>query len=367
VTIAEGPIAEGPQYSPRDPPESPSARGHRGRRPPSTEPTVTVVIPTHNRRDLLALALLSVLRQRDVAFEVVVVDDGSTDDTALMVATLDDPRIRLIRHDSPRGVSAARNAGIAEARGEWIGFLDDDDLWAPDKLALQLDAAAQTGRHWVYVGHVNVTMGHRVTGGAPPLPPQALLERLPQSDVVPGGCSGVLAAKQALDQVGYFDPSLRPLADWDLWLRLAQVGPPAWVPRPLVAYRLQTRSMSTDTELVLSEFEVLARRHGEGNRAILFRYLGWWSLRARRRRDALRYFVLGAWQRKPDYRLRDLNGDLRYLVGDLVRTSRLPIPIASARTSIPAAHQGWVAEGQAWVDALLAAGGYGARNGREIG
>jgi glycosyltransferase involved in cell wall biosynthesis len=111
-------------------------------------PGVSVVIPTHNRSDLLALTLRSALSQRDVAFEVIVVDDGSADETSEVVAGLGDPRVRLIRHDVSQGVSAARNRGIAEARAEWIAFLDDDDLWAPDKLSFQLTAASESSRCW---------------------------------------------------------------------------------------------------------------------------------------------------------------------------------------------------------------------------
>ena len=98
-------------------------------------PEVSVVVPTHNRSGLLAQTLHSVLWQRGVDLEVLVVDDGSADDTAEMVAGLADPRIRLLRHDHPQGVSAARNRGVAAASGRWLAFCDDDDLWAPDKLA----------------------------------------------------------------------------------------------------------------------------------------------------------------------------------------------------------------------------------------
>jgi glycosyltransferase involved in cell wall biosynthesis len=93
-------------------------------------PDVSVVIPTRDRSRLLVLALRSALRQREVDLEVVVVDDGSGDDTPEVVAGLRDARVHLVRHPGPHGVSAARNSGIAAARGRWIAFLDDDDLAA---------------------------------------------------------------------------------------------------------------------------------------------------------------------------------------------------------------------------------------------
>src|SRR4051812_1633371 len=105
-------------------------------------PEITAIVPTHNRSNLLEQTLRSVLSQRGVDLEVVVVDDGSTDDVAAVVGALDDQRIRLIRHDHPMGVSTARNHGAKVATGDWLAFCDDDDLWSPDKLARQLAAAA---------------------------------------------------------------------------------------------------------------------------------------------------------------------------------------------------------------------------------
>src|ERR1044071_6101497 len=102
---------------------------------------VSVIVPTRNRSSLLSKTLRTVLRQQDVELEVIVVDEASTDGTAALLATLGDARVRVIHHDRPRGVSAARNHGADEARGEWLAFIDDDGLWAPDKLAQQINAA----------------------------------------------------------------------------------------------------------------------------------------------------------------------------------------------------------------------------------
>src|SRR5262245_31802290 len=132
------------------------------------EPEVSVVIPTRNRLRLLTLALASVLDQRDVRLEVIVIDEASTDDVAAAIASLGDSRVRLVRHAPAQGMGAARNRGIAEAAGDWIAFLDDDDVWAPDKLALQLEALRTSGREWAYTGAVNITDDHRILGGAPP-------------------------------------------------------------------------------------------------------------------------------------------------------------------------------------------------------
>ena len=137
----------------------------------ATMPDISVVVPTRNRSRLLAVTLRSALAQRGIDFEIIVVDEASSDDTQAVIGSFNDPRIRAIRHDTPQGVSAARNRGIDEARGAWLAFLDDDDLWAPDKLARQLSTARTCDAHWVYVGHVNINYRYQVTGGAPPLPP----------------------------------------------------------------------------------------------------------------------------------------------------------------------------------------------------
>ena len=127
-------------------------------------PFVSVVVPSHNRARLLSRTLQSILAQQMGDLEVVVVDDGSTDDTA-SVAAAADPRVVVLRNEAPAGVSAARNRGIAAARGAWMAFCDDDDLWSPEKLAHQLAAAERARADWVYSGDVNVDDGLRVLSG----------------------------------------------------------------------------------------------------------------------------------------------------------------------------------------------------------
>src|SRR6476620_10544907 len=99
-------------------------------------PLVSVVVPNHNRARLLSRTLQSILAQQMGDLEVAVVDNGSTADTA-SVAAAADPRVVVLRNEAPAGVSAARNRGIAAARGAWLAFCDDDDLWSPEKLAHQ--------------------------------------------------------------------------------------------------------------------------------------------------------------------------------------------------------------------------------------
>ena len=314
---------------------------------------VSVVVPTRNRQALLAMTIQSVLAQRDVGFEVIIVDDASTDATSSVIASFGDPRLRVIRHDTPQGVSTARNRGIAAARGDWVAFLDDDDLWAPTKLTSQLHAARETGASWVYVGQVTMNVQYRITSGAPPLPPAELMKQLPQHNVVPGGCSGVMVSIETRAQTGGFDTAFHSLADWELWLRLARVGTPACVSQPLVAYRLHGAQMSLNARRVESEFRQLARRNAQADLAILFRYLGWGALRTSNPRAAAQYFVRAWLQRRPAYRTSVFVADLRALSRDIL-TNRLGMPLLPARNLDASGEPLWKARGQAWVDELVA-------------
>jgi glycosyltransferase involved in cell wall biosynthesis len=306
---------------------------------------VSVVVPTHNRRRLLGQTLRSILGQRGVDFEVLVVDDGSTDGTAEMVAGLADARVRLLRHDTPKGVAAARNRGIAEATGAWLGFCDDDDLWAPNKLARQLQAAHQTGRGWVYTGEVRIDLWQRIVGGIqPPPPPEQVTTRLPHWNLVPGGCSGVIASKAALAVTGWFDPRLRNLADWDLWIRLGRTGPPACVPDLLVGYRLHGGSASRETRSILAEAEMLDRREGVAvDRGDLEHYLGVLCLRSGRRRDALRHLATAA-------RHGRVVGAGRGLVW--MAQERLPLRLLHALRQQQGRYDRLRADAQAWLGQL---------------
>src|SRR6266487_2827744 len=111
---------------------------------------VSVVLPTRNRSSMLMQALSSALGQEDVRVEVIVIDEGSSDDTPERLERIEDERLSVLRHDPAKGVAPARNAAIARANGEWIAFLDDDDLWAPQNLRTQLAAAGQGGHSLSY-------------------------------------------------------------------------------------------------------------------------------------------------------------------------------------------------------------------------
>jgi glycosyltransferase involved in cell wall biosynthesis len=184
---------------------------------------------------LVTEAVESVLAQSYTDLELLVVDDGSTDETAERLSAYKD-RICLCRQEN-LGASAARNAGIRQARGQFIAFLDSDDLWLKDKLAAQMDLVARdpgvkicyTEEIWIRRGlRVNPKTKHRKYSG------WILDKLLPLCIVSP---SAALIARDVFDQVGCFDESLPACEDYDLWLRVGLYYPIVLIDRPLIVKR----------------------------------------------------------------------------------------------------------------------------------
>jgi glycosyltransferase involved in cell wall biosynthesis len=232
----------------------------------SRPPEVSVIIPTRDRWPLLRVTLEGALRQEGTELEVVVVDDGSEDDTPQRLAEVPDSRVRVVRHERPRGVASARNRGIAAARGKWAAFLDDDDLWSPRKLRAQLDTAESREAGFAYCAAVVVDEG-TVPFYALPLPePTTLARELLSANVIASGSSNVIARTGLLRSLGGFDERLVQLADWDLWIRLAHVAPAAVCPEVLVAYVEHPGNMLLVHEPdVWRELEVLVAKHADAD------------------------------------------------------------------------------------------------------
>jgi glycosyltransferase involved in cell wall biosynthesis len=313
---------------------------------------VSVVVPTHNRSRLLPLSLRSVQRQRGVDLEIIVVDDGSTDDTPRLLAGLEPPVV-VIRHERSLGVSAARNRGIAEARGEWVAFLDDDDLWAPDKLALQLEALRRDGTQWAYAGAVDIAPDYRVMAGRPPETPQRIVAELPTQNLMPAGASNVIARKAWLPGPTVFDGRLYHSADWDLWIRLARQGPLSCVSRPLVAYRFHAGSASLDLQGMLSEVDEIERRYGgRVNRTDYHRYLAKLAKRAGWHRKELAHYWRAATASGGGYAMREFLTDV-WAVSTAGATNRFRLSKVSRSSPAVDPHAAWKNEAQGWVDGLL--------------
>jgi glycosyltransferase involved in cell wall biosynthesis len=261
----------------------------------SAPPRFSVIIPAFNAAGTVSSAIDSVLAQTTSDLEVVVVDDGSTDGTGELVGQFADPRIRLISQ-SNRGLPAARNAGIAAARAEYVAFLDSDDLLLPDYLELSGRALRENpGAGFAYTDayvfdDVSGRVRHRsaMARNRPPVPAPTdrdtfLLALLERNFVF----VAVTAPKPVLDTVGGFDESRTSSEDYELWLRIVLRGyRAAWVPGRHALYRKRARQMSRNLATMSRNLadvyeglsmqamptpahrELLARRRRDSRRAV---------------------------------------------------------------------------------------------------
>jgi glycosyltransferase involved in cell wall biosynthesis len=306
-----------------------------------SDPDVSVVVPTRDRCRFLKRAVTSALAQTDVEFEVLVVDDASTDSTNEMISGLADERVRYLKRNVSEGVSAARNTGISEAKGRWIAFLDDDDVWSPDKLARQVGVMEINGTTWSYAGDVAVDDELNILGGGPPPSPDDVVDLLERHNSVPAGASNVVVAAETLAAAGSFDTELTNSEDWDMWIRLARVGRPDSVNRPLVAITYHDDNASRDMDAMLRQLDVVAKRYGiRIDRARHFRWAAWYALLDERRADAARHYARAV------------------AAGDLASLARIAVAIvdpsfASRRhRRWSTGHDHWIAEARAWLEPL---------------
>lgn len=230
-----------------------------------TAPTISVIIPTHNRAHLLPRAIDSVLVQLHAPDEIILVDDGSTDDTPAILAAYEarHKRMSVITLPSNRGAPVARNTGAHAASGDLLAFLDSDDSWQPEKLALQVPLLGRNpGSPAAFTGFRFVHPDGRDRRSHPPTLVTA-------SDLYPrnvlGGTSSALIRRDAFMRSGGFLPDMPSCQDWELWLRLAQFGPLVALPNPLVDYHFDAQSRITRNRKAMEAgharmFEIIARQ-----------------------------------------------------------------------------------------------------------
>ena len=229
---------------------------------PAIPPAIAIVIPTHNRADLLPRALASVLAQAcEAPFEVIVVDDGSSDGTSLYLAGIGDPRLTVLRNDQAQGAAAARNRGLAAVSAPVTVFLDDDDELLPGFLAATLAAHRQAPAPdlcWTGVlyalpgGRSEVERWERWAGS------RRFVIRL-------AGCCGVSFRTETLRRLGGFDPGFTLSEDTDLFRRLVESGG-SWrcLPEPLIKVHAQSKaslSRAADAERHIDHMQRLLARH----------------------------------------------------------------------------------------------------------
>ncbi|MEQ1648627.1 MAG: glycosyltransferase [Hyphomicrobiaceae bacterium] len=230
-------------------------------------PTVSVVVPLFNTERYIGATLASVLAQTFTDFEVIVVDDGSTDRGPTIVAQLTDARVRIFSQYN-RGLAGARNAGIREARGRFIAFLDADDLWHQEKLAEHmavLDARPEVGltfSHSRLIDDDGVDLGLTQTPSTQPFTPEVVFCRNPV-----GNGSAPVLRRAALDSIAYydegrgriawFDENFRQSEDIECWTRI--VATTAWelevIPRALTDYRVAQGGLSANTDKQLESWQ----------------------------------------------------------------------------------------------------------------
>lgn len=211
-------------------------------------PRVSVVIPAYNAARYVGAAIESVLAQTAADLEAVVVDDGSKDDTESVVRRYG-TRVRYLRQENA-GVAVARNRGLAESRGHWVGFLDADDTWLPRKLEHQLEALEERpGPRACYSAFTVVDPELRPLEVRHSPRQGPILEDLLLRGNVVGSICTVLCERALFDAAGGFDPALSQCADWDMWIRLSLLTDFAYLDEPLVTYRRHATNMSSDIGL----------------------------------------------------------------------------------------------------------------------
>lgn len=231
-------------------------------------PVVSVIIPCYNHGSFLKFAIDSVIAQTYQDWEIIIVDDGSTDNTGQVAAGSDDARIRYVYQDN-RGLSAARNTGLEHSSGEYVAFLDADDSWEPsffEHTTSQLkhdDNLSMIYTRYRFMDHTGYLL--------PQIGGMALKGKHFRAKLFRGGFFGVHCAvirRATLDIVGKFDLGLTSAEDWDMWLRISERFPVLGIEEPLAHYRIYPGSMSTNAaRMQANRFAVIAKHFGPSDDA----------------------------------------------------------------------------------------------------
>lgn len=210
---------------------------------------ITVIIPTYNSAQYLNAAVESVLQQTFKDLEILIIDDGSKDNTSELVKSFGD-KVRYIYQENA-GVSIARNNGIKESKGKYVAFLDADDTWLPTKLEKQVNALKDNPDYkFCFSDFVGVNQNLQpIEMKRARLLNSAIKDLLLRGNVVGSICT-VLCERELFDKVGGFDPKLSQCADWDMWIRLATLTDFLFVDEQLVTYRQHDSNMSRNAILL---------------------------------------------------------------------------------------------------------------------
>ncbi len=226
-------------------------------------PQVSIIIPTYNRRHLIQRALESIFAQSYQNFEIIVVDDNSIDNTRQLISDINDLRIKYIYLDKRKGAAFARNVGIKESQGRYIGFADSDDEWNHSKLQKQVDylinSPQDTGMVYSYV--------RKVENGSKSLLPEKHLQSTKSLYIHEKLLSGnfitihSLVRRECLDKIGLFDENLPRLQDWDLWLRISKYYRIGFIDETLATVYMSSDAISRDDDMFIAALEIILGKY----------------------------------------------------------------------------------------------------------
>ncbi|MDD5327112.1 MAG: glycosyltransferase [Phycisphaerae bacterium] len=229
------------------------------------KPAISIVIPTYNRSRLLVRAVTSVLNQSYSNFELIIVDDASTDNTEEVVSSFNDERIRYIRHEKNKGEAAARNTGIKSAKYGYIAHQDSDDEWFPEKLAKQVlafeNCPPQTGV--VYTGFWKEENGKRTY-----IPSEGINKK--EGDIhrelLKGNFVGspvTLIKKECFEKAGVFNEGIFHLVDWELWLRISKDYHFKYIDEPLAVAHYHSDNVSFNYHAFIEALELVLEKYSD--------------------------------------------------------------------------------------------------------
>lgn len=223
-------------------------------------PTISVVIPAYNGSKTILETLDSLFKQTFTDFEIIVIDDGSTDNMVELLKQISDPRLRVISFTNG-GLPVARNRGIDQAQGEFITFIDADDLWTPDKLETQyqaLQAYPEAGVVYSWTSFIDENSNFLFAWEPLYYQGDVYADLLQQNFISSG--SNIMVRRQYIQAAGYFDPNLKSVEDWDYYLRLAALCPFAVVPKYQILYRRSLQSMTAKVDVMESANLIVIER-----------------------------------------------------------------------------------------------------------
>ena len=205
---------------------------------------VSIIIPTFNRRDYITIALDSVLAQTYKDYEIIIIDDGSSDDTKEVLKPYQD-KIHYFYHDN-KGIPATRNRGVREAHGDYIALLDSDDYWLPEKLERQMDCFKKNPHYGMVATRCSsITQDGRFREKNRPGKSGWILNDLFKANFI--RTSSAMIKKECFEKVGFFDESLPMYEEVDLWLRIAKHYPIGFINTPLTVYIDNPQGVSTNS------------------------------------------------------------------------------------------------------------------------